>query len=661
MYQYQNNILSIPASLLYRDWELIPYNTYKTMCNRKKLIRTKEGRGKDNEAFVSFHDLPKDLKAVCIEKLGEPKDTVVRNLLLDYMVPDAEAIHFFASHRKPDGKPLSDEKQREKATNCIILNAIQTVLKTRGLVFGKQKTKIWQNISIAVNNIPVYDKLNPQKEGWLYSLPGNDIRLKQKYFEYIKGGYKIFIHASEGHDNSTKLKGDVADFILAKYQLPNKPTVIDVLRDYELAREEKPNWPSLTEQGIGRWLNEPAQERIWVLSRDGKDAWRRKFANSIERSKENWFPNVYWAVDGTKLDLVYYDPNATNKMAAKQKIDVVFDIYSEKIIGYSLSETENHFDHIAAINMAMQEAQVRPYLLTYDSQSGHKMARMQELYNNVIAKDKPRGTHYPHKVGQKSSPVEQFFFRLQTQVISKFWFSDKQSVKARLSRNQMNAEFINANKENLPTKNEIPKIWEYIVKTWNSGEHPRFAGQTRNQVYNHEMPMKEELSLLDIVSTVWVAETKERTYYRDGIKLKIGDKEYKFQVYDHNTDIDLEFRRVNIGKKFIIRYSPEYLNDYIQLYQLNHDKEMQLVAYAQPNRSHESIPALMQPGDKERWLKDFETQEIEFERDKKASKAIAARTGITPATLISDQQLTIKMGGEATKKERQAVENEYDF
>ncbi|ELY1979203.1 hypothetical protein SL055_001412 [Flavobacterium psychrophilum] len=657
MYQYQNNILSIPAKLLYCDWGLMSYKNYNVMCFRKKLIRTKEGRGKDNEAWVSYHDLPRDIKAVAKEKLGEPKDTIVVNKLLNYMVPDATAINFFASHRKPDGTSLSDEKQREKATNCIILNAIQTVLKSKAGVFGKQKTKIWENISISVNNLPVYNKEDPQNGGWLFSLPGHEVRLKQKYNEYLKDGYKTFIHKGEGTENSTKLKGEVADFILAKYQLPNKPTVTDVLRDYETARGDNPTWPSLSEQGVGRWLNEPAQERIWILARDGKDAWRRKFGNAIERSKDNWFPNVYWAIDGSKLDLVYYEDTAGNKMEAKQKINVLFDIYSEKIIGYSLSETENHFDHIAAVNMGMQEAQVRPYLMTYDNQSGHKMKRMQELYGNVIAKT--GGTHYAHKVGQKSSPVEQFFFRLQTEVISKFWFSDKQSVKARLSRNQMNAEFIKENKHNLPTKAEIPKIWEYIVKTWNNAEHPRFKGQTRCQVYNHEMPMQEELSLLDIVSTVWVAESTERTYYRDGIKLKIGKDEYKFEVYEDNTDIDLEFRRLNVGNKFIIRYSPEYLNDYVQLYKLDDNKQLQLVAYAQPKRAHENIPVLMKEGDNAQRIKDFDTQEIEYQRDKKASESVAKRTGITREALIQDQALMVKMGGHATKKERNEVESAY--
>ncbi|MGV4530544.1 hypothetical protein, partial [Ornithobacterium rhinotracheale] len=58
MYAYQNNIVSIPAKLLYEDWAIISYDYYKVLCRRGKLVRTKEGRGQDNQAWVSFHDLP---------------------------------------------------------------------------------------------------------------------------------------------------------------------------------------------------------------------------------------------------------------------------------------------------------------------------------------------------------------------------------------------------------------------------------------------------------------------------------------------------------------------------------------------------------------------------------------------------------------------------
>lgn len=656
MYEYHQNQLSIPARLLYEDWQLMSFNTYGSQCTRGKLKKTKEGRGAGNEAFVAVDYLPPHIKAICLKILGDPKQVVVRNQLEKYIVPDNQAIEFFARHRKPNGKSLSDDDQREKATNAMILNAIQMIFKDRNVsskMFGSKKLQIWQEVSKAVNSI------NTDK--WTYSLPGNFKRLKMKYAQYTAQGnrdYSIFIHSGEGQENALKLKGDVADFILAKYCLPNKPTAPMVLQDYNIERLHNANWPTLTEQGVNAWLNQPEQKRIWLLARDGKDAWRRNFGNSIKRDKSSWFPNVYWAIDGSKIDLIYYDPDASNKMGAKAKINIVIDVYSEKILGWSQSDTENHFDHIKAVNMALQEAQVKAYLFTYDGQSGHKMNRMQELYSNIVATN--GGTHYQHKVGQKSNPMEQIFNRLQQQVINMFWNSDKQSIKAKSSRNQMNEEFIAQNKHNLPTKDQILKQWELCVKMWNNAEHPLFDKQTRNQVYAHEMPMKEEMSLLDIVSTVWVAETKKQlTYNRFGLKMRLGDQEFEFEVYDANGDIDLEFRRKNVGNKFIVRYNPDYLNDYVQLYELNENKEMVFIACAEPKRAHESVPALMKEGAKERWWKDFQTQQTELEQVKKEYEELAKRTNINRETLIQDQELAVKMGGFSTKTQRNALESVY--
>ncbi len=104
MYAYQNNILSIPAKLLYEDWKLMAYSTYKEYCRRGKLINTHKGKGKGNQAWVSFHDLPVvkgiDIKAFCINTLGKPEDVILVNLLEEHIIPDVKAMDFFCFTQK---------------------------------------------------------------------------------------------------------------------------------------------------------------------------------------------------------------------------------------------------------------------------------------------------------------------------------------------------------------------------------------------------------------------------------------------------------------------------------------------------------------------------------------------------------------------------------
>ena len=103
-YLYHNKILSIPASLIYDDWQLMRYNTYKSYCQRGKLVRSREGKGKDNEALLSYHHLPEEIKEICKEKLGNPEDVMVINLLEPYITFDKGASDFYKNHRTPTGK-----------------------------------------------------------------------------------------------------------------------------------------------------------------------------------------------------------------------------------------------------------------------------------------------------------------------------------------------------------------------------------------------------------------------------------------------------------------------------------------------------------------------------------------------------------------------------
>ena len=650
MYQYQNNILSIPARLLYEDWGLMGYANYKLMCHRGKLVRTKEGRGAGNEAFVSFHDLPFEIKTICIEKLQDPTKVIVRNLLENYIVPDVAAARFFAEHRKPNGKPLADEDQREKATNVMILNAIQMVFKDKSVkskMFGNQKTLIWQNVSNAVNNI------NTNK--WSYSLPGNARSLQRKYDKYQIEGYKTFIHAGEGVANAQIIKGEIADFILAQYCLPTKLSIPMVLARYIEVADSK-RWKEVTEQAIHNFLYEPERQRIWTLARQGKEAYDRKYKHTLTRNKSDWFPNSFWAIDGTKLDWIHFWDDSDNKMGAKLKIDVLFDVYSEKIIGHTLSFTESHLEHFKAIKMAVNESQCRPYYLTYDHQSGHQMDRMQNLYDGLVAID--GGTHFANKVKSHNNPAEQLFNRLQQQVINKFWFSDGQSIKVRRNDNRMNEDFILENKHLLKSTDDLYQAWETVVNLWNNAKHPKFNA-TRNEVYNHEMPQREDLSLYDIMDKMWIEEVKKPIQYKaHGLDMWLGDKKYQFEVLDHNQDIDLEFRRKNIGNKFIVRYDPDFLDGYIQLCQKDQNGNIILVAHAEPKREHQNIPVLMKDGDKEQWAKDYAVRDAEYNRDYEDYQKLMQRAGITPQTEIDDQDLLIKFKGNLPKKQRSKVESE---
>ncbi|MFJ1429520.1 hypothetical protein ACILE2_01780 [Capnocytophaga canimorsus] len=355
MYAYQNNILSIPARLLYEDWGLMSYKTYNVYCTRGKLIRTKEGRGQGNEAWVSFHELPVvkgvDIKGFCIKMLGKPEDAnIVQNDLEPLLVPDLEAINFFAGHRKPNGKPLTIDQQREKATSAMILNAVETLLKGRGKSphYKGKKVQVWENISKAVN------ALNPER--WRFDLPNNPRVLQRKFNQYKKEGYFAFIHRGEGSVNAKIVTPVMERLFISICCLPNKPYISSVYTIYqqflhgqkeifdrstgELFNveddfcDEFGNLIEVSESTVKNWLNKPENQLVIKKARNGDYDFSHK-----ERPHVNRHAPLY---SMSKISLDDRDILHT-KMPDGSKVMAyyAYDVMSTALIGIAHSKKKN--------------------------------------------------------------------------------------------------------------------------------------------------------------------------------------------------------------------------------------------------------------------------------------------------------------------------------
>ncbi|MDO5608889.1 MAG: hypothetical protein Q4G08_10585 [Capnocytophaga sp.] len=354
MYEFHNNILSIPARLLYDEWKLMSYRSYLAYCENGKLVRTKAGKGLGNQAWVSFHDLPVvrgiNLKEFCLRSLGKPEEQVVVNALEKYIVPDPKAIDFFALHRKPDGKALPFEKQREKATSAMILNAVETIVKDRLIgnrIFANKKVRIWQNISDAVNS------LDPEK--WKFNLPANPRSLKRRYNDYLKDRYAVFIHGGEGSVNARKVTSDIERLIIALYCLPHKPyasathdmylrflggglEVYDVqtgeLFERENFYDDAGRPVELSEATIWNYINKPENQVIIAKFRNGDYDFSQKVRPHVNRHAPQFSMSKISLDDRDILHTKL--PDGSKVMAY-----YAFDVMSGAMIGIAHSRSKN--------------------------------------------------------------------------------------------------------------------------------------------------------------------------------------------------------------------------------------------------------------------------------------------------------------------------------
>ena len=636
MFEYQQNTLCVASNWLYSAGVMSESN-YKQLCSIGKIKKLTIG-GNGRKALVAYESIPDRFKKIIREKVGDPYASVKNIVFGDYMNWDFEAESYFKNYLLDNGTHLPEEKQSEYTHQAIMFNAVKHI--ATNVVVQKRfggKQQMWDRMLEAIGNLP---------ETWMHTRYKNVVSFKRAIKKYEDEGYGSIVSGKWLNSNPSKIIDEVADFLLAQYCLPIKHTTPELLRIYESVREAK-GWKPLSERAVNAWLDKTEQKRIWMLARDGKDEYMKNFGHTVTRTRAQWFPNAWWAIDGTKLDLVHF-ANNKQKMAAELKINVVFDVYSEKIIGWDIAYSENHASHFRAIKMAVGESGCRPFLFTYDKQSGHTSGKMQDLYNKLPAKG---GTHYSHKVGRKSSPAEQIFNRLQQQVISKMWFSDKQGIKVRTANNKPNTDFIVEYKTALPTVDQFNKIFTALVNKWNAGKQDDWD-LNRIEMYNQETEHREEIDIMDQLSMFWIDETKVKKYYAHGMPLTVDGKDYIYEVYDDTNNIDIEFRRKFVGESLIVRYDPERLDEFVGLYELTPSGEKRFVAYAQSKRMHESIPVLMKDNSKALLLQDVAVRDAELKRDQDAYERLINRTGISRESLIEEQELMIKFQGHLPKEEQ---------
>lgn len=637
MFEYHQNTLCVASKWLYENANVLTKSNFDALVDRGKIKKMTIG-GNGRKSLVAYESIPDRFKKTILEKGIDPYASVKNIVFGDYMDWDHDAEHYFRDYLLDNGSHLPEEKQKEYTHQAVMFNAVKHIA-TNVVVqkrFGGKK-QMWDRMLTAIGNLP---------ETWLHTRYKNVVSFKRAIHKYEDEGYGSIVSGKWLNSNPSKIVDEVADFIMSQYCLPIKYTISEVLVIYESVQEAK-GWKSLTERAIGAWLDKTEQKRIWMLARDGKDEYMKHFGHTVTRNRSQWFPNAWWAIDGTKLDLVHF-ANNKQKMAAELKINVVFDVYSEKIIGWDIAYSENHASHFRAVKMAVGESGCRPFLFTYDKQSGHMSGRMQDLYNKLPAKG---GTHYSHKVGRKSSPAEQIFNRLQQQVISKMWFSDKQGIKVRTATNKPNTDFIVEYKTALPTVADFNKIFIALVNKWNAGKQEDWE-YNRIEMYNQETEHREEINIMDQLSLFWIDESKPKKYYAHGMPLTVEGKDYIYEVYDELNNVDLNFRRKFVGENLIVRYDPERLSEFIGLYELTPSGEKRFVAYAQSKRMHESIPVLMKENSKVLLLQDIAVRDAELKRDQEAYERLINRSGISRESLIEEQELMIKFQGHLPKEEQ---------
>lgn len=543
MFEYYQNKLCVHGGWLYNDAGVMSFNNYKNLTNRRSLNVIRRG-GNGRSALVVYDSLPERFKQIIIDKFGDPYKTTKHNRFRDLLVTDIKAEAFYKDYTLPNGTALPEKNINEYIANASILNTVKTVVnmrKSSAKSLGGRAKKLWEAISEVIQNLP--------RHTYPHSLPKNVRRLKEKYKAYHSNGYEALIHKGFCNDNSEKINKEASFWVLARWsdRVARVVSLNQLLFEYN-EKALKEGWKQLKDENTLRlFLYKDGVKHLWYGHRYGDVYAKEKFTYH-HTTKLPSMRDSLWYSDGTKLNLYYL--NKDGKIETCQVYEVM-DAFSEVFLGYHISKTENYEAQFKAYKMAIKISGHKPYQIGFDGQGGHKKLKSGDFLTKV-ARLAIKTTPY----NGKSKTIESAFGRFQKQFLAKYWNFTGQNITAKSISSKAHREMVLANKDSLPNFKEVVEIYKNCRKEWNEAAHPK-SGMPRLEMYlNSQNPETPQVTLWDMVDLFWLKRPKKVTCTPGGISFRENKVEYKYMVYKDGYP-NVEWLRMNIDKKFIIKFDPD--------------------------------------------------------------------------------------------------------
>lgn len=576
MYQKYGETMTISVN----DWMLAGLSYSQFNHDNKDGQLTIAKRGINGNTLIDVKSIKRPDRRAAIEaRFGKIDEEEKKQSFMDVTI-DEDARVFFRDHTYTDsqGKPqhIHEETQAQYVNEASILNMFRRVYQRQVMARaanGKRKPKKEFFKECA-------DKAKALQATMPNHLPTEARSMERKYDRYIAEGYQSLINGLYGKTNSEKLTEEAKFWLIARFASPiEKLTTQQLLVEYnnevprrnENIADDNLKWkPLKSEQTIYAFLNRPEIKPLWFGMRHGELKAKEKYT----RQHKTLLPtrrDSIWYGDGTKLN--YYYRNDKGEIATCNVYEVM-DVYSEVLLGYHISDSEDFEAQYFAYRMAMQKAGHKPNEIRYDNQGGHKKLASGEFFSKLAHLNIPT-TPY----NGKSKTIESAFGRFQAQFLHKDWFFTGQNITAKKLESRENYEFIMANKANLPTLDEIKKRYAQRREEWNNAEHFD-TGIPRIRMYEESVNnATTKVGVLEMIDMFGVIDGTANTYTASGITKTIKKRDYRWEVLTSDGMPDLDFMRDNVDRKFYIGYD---LNDMsiVALYTKD-AKGYRFVTYAQ--------------------------------------------------------------------------------
>lgn len=548
-----NNIVTVTVKQLTdasSGKAVMSYACYCKLAQRGLITVVRPGKGLDHPALVDYDSLPSRFKQRFIAIYGDPHKQMEKEQELRL---DPAARVFFEDYILPDDTHIKAEKIAEFTLNASVLNSLIDMEKTQGV-----NRRLHGN-STPINWPPIYAECERLREREGHTLPKSTARLRDKIREYKRGGYICLVSGHLVNANACKITPEAGRFIIA-LKCSRTPVYnnAQILSRYNEVASSKGWKPLKTQTSLVNYLTRPEVEIQWkgavIGDTRAKMLYTRQHSTILPT-----LPNALWYGDGTRLNLFYRAYVDGRYQLATLNVYEVIDAASEVFLGCHISNTENFEAIYAATRNALEFAGCKPYEYVTDNQGGTKRADAQEWLRKVASCFR---TTAPHQAPAKT--IESVFGRFQAQVLHQEWFYTGGNITAKSEAARIHREMIEKNMDQLPTYNEVVEIYMNARQRWNAMQHPNvkvYAGRTRMEVYTSQVN-PEAVPLTDALrrDLFWVTTAKPSRFTAYGIQFTVSGEKLQYEVFDHEGNPDLLWRRENTGREFYVSYDPHDLS-----------------------------------------------------------------------------------------------------
>lgn len=519
--------------------------TYRHLIARG-LVNVLQRACRGKKAFIEYHSLPERFRVRFEAKYGDPEKIMKQEKTA--LPADAEAQRFFHDHLLPNGEHLPSDKQKEYTINARVLNALLEMFNTQKAMrraCNNNTPVIWSNIFRAAEEL---------REAYGHTLPKSEARLRDKLRQYTKEGYACLVSGKFCNSNTLKITKAAGRQIVAlrRCRVPVYTTK-QLFEEFNRIAERRGWKPLASQSSLVQYLERPEVKPLWYDAVYGELAAKQLFARR-NKTEMPTMRDSLWYGDGTKLNLYYKAVEGGKTVVRTVQVYEVVDAYSETLLGYSVSASENFETQFAAFRMAVETAGCKPYEIVTDNQGGQRSEIAKKFFASICRVNRPTA---PYNGPSKS--IESIFGRFQKQVLHADWRFTGGNISSKEAW-KINREFLEANKASLYTYEELLAAYAEARRTWNAMPHYQ-TGIAHEEMYRTSTnPATDPISEFDMIDLFWLTTEQSSLFTADGITIQYRGRKYTYEVLTADGRPDYAWRSENTGREFFVRFDPQTMD-----------------------------------------------------------------------------------------------------